>query len=398
MNKMKIQKVNLAANDNSTRAKAPTFMPRVIKKSVSQTQRDIADWKNAIRLASLAKDPKFYLLQDLYDLICNDALLSSQINNRHEMSISTPFELIKEDGKVDDQATLEIRSLPFILDVFDAILKSEAYGYNLGEFSSANGLKYFNLIPRQNVDPVNGRFYPDYSSSNYIEYRNIAEYNKWIIEFNSGTFGLLNKSVPHVLFKKFAQSCWSELCEIFGIPPRYVKTNTQDEGMLMRAETMLKEMGAAASFVIDTEEEFEFAQGVDTNGDVYNNLIRLCNNENSMLWSGAVVGQDTENGNRSKEEVSVSILDRLISSDMRTIERYMNNTVIPALVAIGWLKQTTCKFRFSAVEDPSKLWKMVTDVLPYKDVENEFITEKFGIPVKDKDVSGTSNSNLDFFA
>ena len=394
---MKIQKVNLAANDNSTRAKAPTFMPRVIKKSVSQTQRDIADWKNAIRLASLAKDPKFYLLQDLYDLICNDALLSSQINNRHEMSISTPFELIKEDGKVDDQATIEFRNLPFILDVFDAILKSEAYGYNLGEFYSENGIKFFNLIPRQNVDPVNGRFYPDYSSSSFIEYRNVAEYNKWIIEFNSGTLGLLNKSVPHVLFKRFAQSCWSELCEIYGIPPRFIKTNTQDDEMLNRAESMLKEMGSAAAFVIDTSEEFEFAKGTDTNGDVYNNLIRLCNNENSMLWSGAVVGQDTENGNRSKEEVSVSILDRLISSDMRAIERYMNNTVIPALVAIGWLKQTTSKFRFSAVEDSDKLWSIVKEILPFKDVDNEFITEKFGIPVKDKVVSEPSNSNLDFF-
>ena len=394
---MKVKKVNLGANDNTTRAKAPTFSHRVVKKSISQVQRDIADWKYAIRLASLAVNPKFYLLQDLYDIIDNDALLSSQINNRHEISISTPFELVTEDGKVDDQATVEIRNLPFILDIFDAILKSEAYGYNLGEFYAENGIKHFTLIPRQNVDPVNGRFYPDYSLSKYIEYRTVAEYNKWIIEFNSGTIGLLNKSVLHVLFKKFAQSCWSELCEIFGIPPRYIKTNTQDDEMLTRAEVMLKEMGAAASFVIDTEEEFAFAQGIDTNGDVYNNLIRLCNNENSMLWSGAVLGQDTENGNRSKEEVSVSILDRLINSDMRTIERYMNNTVIPALIAIGWLKQTNSKFRFSAVEDSRKLWEMVTEVLPYKDVDNDFITEKFGIPVKDKDFSGLSNPNLDFF-
>lgn len=34
---------------------------------------------------------------------------------------------------------------------------------------------------------------------------------------------------------------------------------------------MLREMGAAAAFVIDTTEEFQFAQGVTTNGDVYSN-------------------------------------------------------------------------------------------------------------------------------
>ncbi|WP_446662918.1 phage portal protein family protein, partial [Flavobacterium psychrophilum] len=35
---------------------------------------------------------------------------------------------------------------------------------------------------------------------------------------------MLNKAVSHVLFKRFAQSCWSELCEIYGIPPRVLKT------------------------------------------------------------------------------------------------------------------------------------------------------------------------------
>ena len=42
---MKIKKIDLGVKETTTRAKAPTFMPRVIKKSVSQTQRDVADWK-----------------------------------------------------------------------------------------------------------------------------------------------------------------------------------------------------------------------------------------------------------------------------------------------------------------------------------------------------------------
>ncbi|MGM9837689.1 MAG: hypothetical protein ACI30A_04280 [Paludibacteraceae bacterium] len=38
-------------------------------------------------------------------------------------------------------------------------------------------------------------------------------------------------------------------------------------------------MGSAAAFVIDTSEEFSFAQGIFTNGDVYRALINLCNNK-----------------------------------------------------------------------------------------------------------------------
>lgn len=366
------------------KAKSPTIAPRVVKRSITRTRKDIADWKCALLSAQRARDPRFHQLQEIFDEISDDALLTSQINNRHERTVSAPFELVSQDGNVDDKLTGQLRDLPFLTDLFKTMLDSEMYGYSLVELSGSGTMT---LIPRANIDPENGRFYPDRYGQSYIPYREAAEYGKWILEFNSGHLGILNKAVPHVLFKKFAQSCWSELCEIFGIPPRYVKTNTQDEQMLARAEEMLMQMGAAAAFVIDTTEEFQFAQGVSTNGDVYANLIRLCNNEVSMLISGAIIGQDTENGNYSKEQSSIGMLDRLIESDRRMVETYMNSTVLPALAAIGWLPQNSCRFRFSAVEDPDKTWELVKDILPYKDVDNDWLAEKFGIPVKDKQFS-----------
>lgn len=374
----------MPTNNNKAKAKTPTIAPRVVKKSITRTRKDIADWKNALRLAQLAQSPRQYLLQEIYDEIADDALLTSQVNNRHERTVSAPFELVSQDGEVDDKLTTRIREMPFLQDLFKAMLDSELYGSTVVELSGSDEMC---VIPRANIDPVNGRFYPDQYSPSFVPYREAAEYGKWILEFNSRHLGLLNKAVPHVLFKKFAQSCWSELCEIFGIPPRYVKTNTQDEAMLARAEEMLMQMGAAAAFVIDTTEEFQFAQGVSTNGDVYANLIRLCNNEVSMLVSGAIIGQDTENGNYSKEQSSISILDRLVESDRRMVETYMNSTVLPALVSIGWMPQHSCRFRFAAVEDPDKTWQLVKDILPYKDVDNDWLTEKFGIPVKDKQFS-----------
>lgn len=374
----------MPTNNNKAKAKTPTIAPRVVKRSITRTRKDIADWKCALLSAQRAQAPRFHQLQEIFDEISDDALLTSQINNRHERTVSAPFELVSQDGNVDDKLTGQLRDLPFLTDLFKTMLDSEMYGYSLVELSGSGTMT---LIPRANIDPENGRFYPDRYGQSYIPYREAAEYGKWILEFNSGHLGLLNKAVPHVLFKKFAQSCWSELCEIFGIPPRYVKTNTQDEAMLARAEEMLMRMGAAAAFVIDTTEEFQFAQGVSTNGDVYANLIRLCNNEVSMLVSGAIIGQDTENGNYSKEQSSISILDRLVESDRRMVETYMNSIVLPALVSIGWMPQHSCRFRFAAVEDPDKTWQLVKDILPYKDVDNDWLTEKFGIPVKDKQFS-----------
>jgi hypothetical protein len=106
-----------------------------------------------------------------------------------------------------------------------------------------------------------------------------------------------------------------------------------------------------------------------------------------MLVSGAIIGQDTLNGNRSKEEASISILDRLVEADRRMIENCMNAIVIPALYGNGWLPVTDATFRFSAAEDTDRLWTYTRELLPHKDIDNEWLTEKFGIPVRDKTYS-----------
>ncbi|MBQ8958879.1 MAG: DUF935 family protein [Bacteroidales bacterium] len=374
------------------KAKSPTLSPRISPKSVSQSRKDISDWNLARQAAQRAKNPRFYHLQDLFDTVSDDALLTSQINNRQQRTVAAPFEMVDTDGKVDERATNDLVALGLVPDTIQSILDSELFGYNVIEFADEGGEKKLYVLPRRNIDPVNGLFYPDAYGNYSIAYREIREYKRWILDFCSGGLGLINKTVPHVLFKKFAQSCWSELCEIYGIPPRYVKTNTQDPRMLEQAENMLREMGAAAAFVIDTTEEFQFAQGVSTNGDVYANLIRLCNQENSLLISGAIMGQDTANGNYSKEQAAIQLLDRLVDADKRLVETYMNVTVIPAFTAIGWLPATQCRFRFSATEDTDRLWQITKELLPYKEVDNKWIEEKFGVPVEDKEFGNTSLS------
>lgn len=372
---------------NEQQTRKPTLVNRVVKRVISQTQRDISDWRWSKQLALSPTDQKVYLLQDIFTGISDDARLTSQYNNRREQTISAPFEIITQQQKIDQKLTDAIQEFPFLVDLLGYIWDSEWYGCSVIEQSVRNGIKTIDLIDRRNITPLNGRFYPDVSMNKYIEYRDVTEYGKWILEFNSGHIGTLDKLVPHVFFKKFAQSCWSELCEIYGIPPRVMKTETRDPAMLDRAEKMMNEIGAAAWFIIDKTEEFDFANGANTNGDVYNNLIKLCNDEMSMLVSGAIIGQDTKNGNESKEKISISLLDRLVNADKRMVETYMNNIVIPSWYRIGWIPATTSRFRFKAAEDTDTLWEYTKSLLPHKNVDNDFIQEKFGVKVTDRQVN-----------
>jgi hypothetical protein len=361
--------------------KAPNYVATIAPKSISRTRQDIKHWNDALNLANNVDQPKRYALYNLYDNILIDLHLQSQINNRMLKSLAQPFLINDLKGAKNEELTALLQNKKWVYQINKAILETVYFGHSLGEFNYANNDITFNVLPRQNVDPANGYLFKDYADDKKIKYRDEKEFGSWLIEFgNIKDYGLLNGCVPHVLMKRFAQSCYSELCEIYGIPPRVLKTNTQDRTMVSRGEKMLKDMGSAAWFIIDENESFEFAQGVATNGDVYRGLLTVCNNEMSMGISGTVVGQDTKNGSNSKEKTSIGILQDLVDSDLSLIEQAWNSTVIPALQILGIISGDAV-FAYPPAEDLDKLWKMTTEAANFLEIDPVWVKDTFGVAV-----------------
>ena len=385
-------------------AKQTNSVVNIAPKSISRVRKDIKDWNNALQLAMIADEPKNWMLYNLLDEVMQDALLRSQIENRRNKSLSQSFTIFGKDGKPNEEITDLFQNQIFVNDINRAVLDTVYLKHSLGEFVYQEDRLAFNLIPRQNVDPLNGFIYPDYTEDKKLKYRELKEYGIWIHEFGSthlsADFGLVNAVVPHVLFKRFAQSCWSELCEIYGIPPRVMKTNTQDRRMLSRAEAMMRDMGAAAWFIIDETASFEWAQAVNTNGDVYKNLIHLCNSEISMPISGAIIGQDTVNGNRSKDESAQNMLDDLVQADLSLIEQAWNSQILKALQLIGFIPVGEYRFEYDKADDLGELWTRTRDLFSNGyEVDETWITDKFGVPIKSpRPPKGEEQFGADFFA
>ena len=379
-------------------AKVTKSVFEIAPKSISRVRKDIKDWNDTLQLAMMEENAQTWPLYNLLDEVMQDALLKSQIENRRNKSLSQSFSINGKDGKKNQDITDLLQNQIFVNEVNRSILDTKYLKHSLGEWVFQDRLTW-KQIPRQNVDPYEGLVYQDYSEDKKLPYRTMKEYGTWILEFGdtakSADFGLVNAVVPHVLFKRFAQSCWSELCEIYGIPPRVMKTNTQDKRMLNRAETMMRDMGSAAWFIIDDSENFEWAQGVSTNGDVYKNLIQLCNNEISMPISGAIIGQDTVNGNRSKDESSQNMLEDLVQNDLSLIEQEWNSKILKSLQMIGVIPQGEYYFRYDKTEDLGQLFTYTKDLLNAgKEVDDVWISEKFGVPVTGERVADTADKKL----
>ena len=364
-----------------TRKEKQTVL-RVIKRQEPIIRRDIQDWRTARLEATRADEPKQHLLQVLYDEVMLDAKMTSQIGMRINKSQSADWFLKK--GDQNDEDAMQVLTDNGLFDkLVKYIVESQFYSCSLVQFAfDRAGDPDIELVPRANVSPASGMFYPDVYGFECEAYRERPDFGKWVLEFcpDKLDLGLLNKATPYVLMKKFALSCWSELCEIYGIPPRVLKTNTQDTEMLNRAESMMREIGAAAYFIIDTEEEFEFAQASTTNGDVYKNFVATCDEQISLLNLGAVLGQDTLNGNRSKEEASTDLMEIIVEADKRKIAYYINKAAIPAMESLGIIP-ADLRFEFAKATDTEKLWKMVFQASAYYDFDVEWLKQTFGMEI-----------------
>lgn len=352
-------------------------------KAMARTRADVMVWKNALAMAQHIENPKMFPYYNLVADMMLDAHATSQIQNRKQKTILTNFSIKKTSGETHKELTTLLQKSHWFNEIISHILDSQFFGYTLIEFNRTEDNLLVDLVPRQNVIPSQGIIVKDYTDDKGLDYLNAPEFGTWLLDFGkTDDLGLINKAIPHILFSRFAQSCWSELCEIYGIPPRVMHTNTQDPNALRRAEKMMMDMGAAAWFIIDDTEKFEFAStGMPDNGNVYNGLVNLCRENISLLFSGAVIGQDTKYGSRGKEHSSLEILQDLVNADQTLVEQYMASKVLPALYAIGILPEDGLTLAYDQTEDLTELWERTKDILPYKTVSNDWLKEKFSIEI-----------------
>lgn len=380
----------------SQKPRANTLQPtrNIIPKAMARTRADVMVWKNALAMAENIDNPKLFPYYNLVKDMTLDAHLTSQMQNRKLKTISANFVLQNTNGETHQELTDELQKSVWFNQIIEHILDSVYYGYTLIEFNREADREnpIITLVPRQNVIPLKGIVVKDYTDDKGIDYLNAPEYGSWLLDFGSvGDLGLINKAIPHILFSRFAQSCWSELCEIYGIPPRVMKTNTRDMNALRRAEKMMTDMGAAAWFIIDESETFEWAQtGMPATGQVYDGLIKLCRDNISLLISGAIIGQDTKFGSKGKEISSQEALQDLVDADQTMVEQYMNEKVLPALYNIGVLPDGL-RFQYDQVDDLGELFDRTIKLLPYKNIPDEWIKDKFGIEVQGERVAPLGN-------
>lgn len=361
-----------------------SLIQRITEQQASQTARDMQHWRRAKQVATRVDLPKRDLLDDLVNDLLYDTHLSSQMELRRDRSLAKPYTILKADGSTDEETTALLSQSSAFSTLMQIALETPFFGHSLVEIlPTPEGLFTANLLPRRHVVPKLGWILFDLSDSKGYDYRSDPGYGKTLIEMGDpNDLGILFDCAPATIYKRYAMASWSEFCEIYGIPPRVLKINTDDSEAMQRAADMMQRMGSANWAIVDKDEDLSFAAGVSDNGNIFQKLIYAAKEDVSLKICGATLGQDTQYGNRSKEESSLDLLEAKCSADRRMLERIMTSTVLPALARQGFIPEGL-RFAYPQEEDKEALWTRTVSLLPYYNVDEEWIRNTFGVEITD---------------
>lgn len=310
---------------------------RIQKKQYLRIRQDINRWRSALTQAENPEQPNRTALYQLYDDLVLDNHLNAAMATRRQHVLSAEFELEgpsgnKEEGKDWLQREWFYRFMRHALD-------SLFYGHSLVEFAPKRGEEFsdLRLIPRSNVIPETGMIKTKHTErKGSFSYRD-SKYQNYLIELGSPEdLGLLAKAAPNVLWKKVAQSAWSEYAELFGMPLRVGKTNTSDAQRFEQLEEMLKNMGSAAYAVFDETEEVEFVESKQQDAwQVFDRLVERCNTEISKLILGQTMTADA-GSSYSQAQVHEHVMGAYTASDKRFLAFVINAQLMPFLLRHGY--------------------------------------------------------------
>lgn len=146
----------------------------------------------------------------------------------------------------------------------------------------------------------------------------------------------------------------------------------------------MEEAGSAPYIIIPKEAEVETKSGNNGSGTSYNEFRQACNEEMLITILGQTLTTvQGENGTRSLGEVHKEVEEGKNRSDMRFVQRVLNNHVLPMLEARGY-PVGGGKFVFPQSAEQLSVSDIVqlSDILP---IPQSYLHEKYSIPVPEGD-------------
>lgn len=304
-----------------------------------RVRQDIQKLRQAIQIAEQIMYPNRYLLYQTYRDVVLDGHLSGLIDQRKDRIRLKEFTICTGDEVENEQLT-KIFNQKWFKQFVDMSLDSIYWGYSLIQFGDIvnDAFTTMELVPRINVRPERGEFVtfanlpsgPSYLTPPYSDYA--------IGVGDPYDLGLLMKAAFYAITKKNVLGTWAEFTELFGIPPRILKTNVRDDKTRRNGEEMMENMSRAPWAVIDLDDELDFGATASkgNNSPMFTDLITECDENMSKLILGHSAVADSTSGKLGNEQQALQVSAEKEGADCIFICDVVKEKLMPFMRNLGF--------------------------------------------------------------
>lgn len=347
---------------------------------------DMQDWQMAYNMATNVQRPDRTRLLDLYDSILVDSHLASTMESRVLRVQRSRFRLLK--GGTAQPDLLPLFQQQWFEDFLQYVAEAVFRGFTLielGALAKPGELLDVHRIDPRNVLPWTGQVVRQQGQDTGYAFRE-PPLSSYLIEVGrADDLGLLASVAPVAIVKKYAVGSWSDYVHKYGIPPRWVKTNSRDVRRFKQLETMMQNMLSSAYGVIEGDEEIQIMPTPGTDAHkVFDELISRMNSEISKR----ILGQDgtSDNKDASGTYGSLKVLQGVAEdrhqADKASAAYIINNELFPRLINLGYPLQGV-RFEWDALQDlgPMELVDAVSKLGMVFDIDPKHVEERTGIKI-----------------
>lgn len=372
----------------SGKRNADAIIMQVAKAYKDRSRKEIQSWRMSLMAIDHIETPRYNRYFDLQDDLVTDGTYKTQVLLRKSATLSIDFQVRnRKTGQINELGS-ELFQQKWFYKYLNTELDSIILGTRVIEFLEFNGHSIkFAVIPPRNTVPKQKRIYPDLGKDNaFIQYDDPI-YKPWVIELNPDNhLGLINDIIPNLIWKRNVAQSWAEFCEKFGMPLISATTNNNTTAHIDNVEKQLLALAEASVGVFPEGTTIKFDEANRTDAyNVYSKFIEY----NSDEIAGVLVGSNTlgsNESNRSNTEVHERSLDYKISqADRRDITFTVNDELIPLLKLQGY-NYLSDDDVFEWIEskeeiDLTKYWEIVQGLMQKYDIDQDWISETFNIPI-----------------
>lgn len=336
---------------------------------------DVGDWRTSLRAADTGRVKYLY---DLFDDLLIDGVLSDAIDKRVQAVLNADLIFMDARGNEVDEM-MELIDTSAWETLLRCIMEKLFFGRTAVEILVGDRFRVFPIKPKY-VDLQHERILLDDGGMRSVSY--VGD-EQLLVLGRPDDFGLLLKAAPYAIWKRGGFGDYAQWIELFGMPQRIGKYNTFDPESRLLLEKAFKEAGAAPYVIAPKETEIEMLERNSGSGESYNDF-RQANNEEILI---TILGQTLttiqgERGARSLGLVHMEVEESKHTSDLRFVQRVLNERVLPMLAQRG-LAVAGGKFVYPKAADPLSVDELVrlSEII---DIPARYIHEKYSIPVAEK--------------